>query len=164
MTAVTEWKCMQIANIQKWCWLLQNYIVEMPLSDKSQGVYCPRRLSQGLYPARSWWGKKQESFVSENSTGCSSAALTVRHCWPWELISDNRYGHTHTHTGWSKATWSGPRRFRYKTSRDLLKLSIFVVNSEAWFCWLLMCMNVSYQTFNFTHETKMSISICWNCF
>ena len=85
------------ANIQKWCWLLQNYIVKMPLSDKSQGVYCPRRLSQGLYPARSWWGKKQESFVSENSTRCSSAALTVRHCWPWELISDNRYGHTHTH-------------------------------------------------------------------
>ena len=35
---------------------------------------------------------------------------------------------TLTHTGWSKATWSGPRRFRYKTSRDLLKLSIFVVN------------------------------------
>ena len=45
---------------------------------------------------------------------------------------------TLTHTGWSKATWSGPRRFRYKTSPDLLKLSIFVVNSEAWVCWLLM--------------------------
>ena len=161
MTAVTEWKCLQTfrsdADYNKTtlskCLCLtspREYIVHED---------CPRvSILPGLDE-----GKSRSRSCQRTAQGAPQRLLLCGIVGRESLYRTTVMG-TLTHTGWSKATWSGPRRFRYKTSRDLLKLSIFVVNSEAWFCWLLMCMNVSYQTFNFTHETKMSISICWNCF